>query len=362
MSRRLAKVCCARSSGAEDRAITIRRLVSLTDRNTLALPARAAAYAEPTTPGELQDALAWARAEGVPVTPLGEGSNVVLAGDLAGLVVRPLLRGVTTLAQDDVTITLRVAAGENWHAFVERCLRAGHYGLENLAFIPGTVGAAPIQNIGAYGVELESFLSAVHAIDIASGEAQTYSAADCAFGYRESVFKQSLRDSVVITAVDLKLPLQPRINTSYPALAEYLVAERIASPTAAEVFAAVVAIRSARLPDPADIPNAGSFFKNPVVDASRAAYLQAQHSNMPVYDAGGGYKKLSAAWLIDQCGWRGHGDDGVGVHEDHALVLVNRGGGTGARLLAFAARIQQSVLATFGVALEIEPRIYGAAS
>ncbi len=284
---------------------------------------------------------------------------MVLAGDVAGLVIRPALEGIGVFGESDTEVTVCVAAGENWHAFVERSLRQGHYGLENLALIPGTVGAAPIQNIGAYGVELESFVYRVHAIDIASGEDLTLGAQDCAFGYRDSVFKHALRDRLVITAIDLKLPLQPHVNADYPSLAACLAEQGVASPTPADVFAAVVAIRSARLPNPADMPNAGSFFKNPMVDDGFASKLKADNPDMPVFAAGDGASKLSAAWLIEQCGWKGRVRGGVGVHDRHSLVLVNRGGGRGSELLALAADIRQSVADAFGVELEIEPRIYG---
>ena len=321
----------------------------------------AEAYCEPATLPDLRDALDWARAEGLSVTPIGEGSNLVLAGDVAGLVVRPVLSGVSTLARDATTVTLRVAAGENWHALVARCLEEGYYGLENLALIPGTVGAAPIQNIGAYGVELESFVVRVHALSIATGEDVTFAADACEFSYRDSVFKRAMRDALVITAVDLALPLQPCVDVRYPALAANLAERAVTAPTPRDVFDAVVAIRSARLPNPVEIPNAGSFFKNPIVDAEAGAALKSRHPEMPLFTAGEGASKLSAAWLIDQCGWKGRREGGVGVHEHHALVLVHRGGATGAELLAFAARIQESVANTFGIDLEIEPRRYGGA-
>jgi len=358
--RRRATVFSTPSPIAEDRVIDIQRAAPLDAANTLALPARADAFAAPRTVAEVRDALQWARQEGVAVTPLGEGSNVVLAGDLPGLVLKPVLQGVETIAEDGDSRTLRVAAGQNWHAFVERCLREGLYGLENLALIPGAVGAAPIQNIGAYGVELESFIHAVHALSIERGEALVLEREECAFGYRDSVFKHALRDSVVITAVDLKLPLKPCVKTNYPSLDQYLSESGTDSPTPVDVFSAVVAIRSARLPDPASIPNAGSFFKNPIIDSSWAAYMQARHSTMPVFDGGNGRRKLSAAWLIEQCGWKGKREGGVGVHAEHALVLVHTGGATGADLLALADHIQSRVLDTFGVTLEIEPRVYGA--
>ncbi|NND68306.1 MAG: UDP-N-acetylenolpyruvoylglucosamine reductase, partial [Halioglobus sp.] len=208
----------------------------------------------------------------------------------------------------------------------------------------------------------DAFVVNVHAIAIATGEQLTLAASACEFGYRDSVFKRALRDQLVITAVDLRLPLQPCVDTRYPALAAQLAEQGITAPTPNDVFAAVVAIRTARLPDPAEIPNAGSFFKNPIVAAGVAAALKSRHPAMPVFAADEGSSKLSAAWLIDQCGWKGHLEGGVGVHERHALVLVHLGGSTGAELLALAARIQDSVAGAFGIDLEIEPRVYGVAS
>jgi UDP-N-acetylmuramate dehydrogenase len=261
------------------------------------------------------------------------------------------------LAEDGNSVTLRVAAGEHWHSLVCWCLEQGYHGLENLALIPGTVGAAPIQNIGAYGVELAPFVEAVHAVRIGDGATLTLSRAECDFAYRDSIFKGALRDATVITAVDFRLPRAPAPVTDYPSLREAL-AGQAAPPGPREVFDAVVALRRARLPDPETTPNAGSFFKNPVVDAATAEALAREYPGMPQFDAPGG-RKLAAGWLIEQCGWRGAEGDGVAVHPGHALVLVSRGG-DGRALLALARRIQASVAETFGCHLEIEPRVYGA--
>ena len=326
---------------------------------TLRLPAKATARRDVADLPALRDALAFARAAGLPVIVLGEGSNVVFAGDVEALVLRYTATGRTVLAEDVDTVTLRVAAGEHWHALVARCLEQGYHGLENLALIPGTVGAAPIQNIGAYGVELAAFVEAVHAVRIADGGTLTLSRADCAFGYRDSIFKGALRDAVVITAVDFRLRRTPAPVTDYPSLREAL-AGRTAAPGPRDVFEAVVALRRARLPDPAVTPNAGSFFKNPVVDTATADRLARQYPAMPQFEAAGG-RKLAAGWLIEQCGLRGAEGEGVAVHPGHALVLVSRGG-DGRALLALARRIQDAVADTFGCRLEIEPRVYGAAA
>lgn len=328
-------------------------------RNTLALNARARALVSVASDEQLQEALAWARREQLPVLPLGEGSNVVFAGDLDGLVVCMATRGIEVLAQCDRSVSLRIAAGENWHALVGRCLDRGWYGLENLALIPGTAGAAPVQNIGAYGVELAPLVEAVHTVAVADGESRTLTPAECAFGYRDSVFKGRWRDSQIITALDLRLSLAPRVHTDYPVLARALEQRQLAQASPRDVYDAVIDIRRSRLPDPAREPNAGSFFKNPVIDAGLARDLARQFPGLPEYPQSGDTVKLPAAWLIDYCGWKGYRGDGVGVHTEHALVLVNLGGNSGDKLLALAAEIVASVRDTFGIELEIEPGIYG---
>ncbi|TXS93002.1 UDP-N-acetylmuramate dehydrogenase [Parahaliea maris] len=331
---------------------------SLAAHNTLALAAQARAFARVESLDELRQARVWARAEGLGILPLGEGSNVVFAGDVDALVMQLASRGRQLLDSDDTTHCLRVAAGENWHAFVTWAVGQGYSGLANLALIPGTVGAAPIQNIGAYGVELEQFVEAVQVVHLDSGVEQTLSAADCGFAYRDSIFKRELTD-VVVTAVDFRLPLKAPAQARYPSLAVYLEAQGITEPGGMDVYNAVVAIRGARLPDPATDPNAGSFFKNPVVAESVAKALAGQYSGMPTYPAGEGRIKIPAAWLIEQAGWKGEQRNGVGVHPGHALVLVNYGANSGARLLELARAIQLSVQERFGVALEMEPRVYG---
>lgn len=327
--------------------------------NTLALDARARALVAVANESDLREALTWARQRELPVIPLGEGSNVVLAGDLPALVLQLASRGVRVLQQRGDRVRLRVAAGQDWHALVEWSLGEGFYGLENLALIPGTAGAAPIQNIGAYGVELASLLHAVHCVRIADGEAVTLGREDCGFAYRDSIFKRELRDQYVITEVDLELSREAAPSYGYPLLAAELAERGTLSATPHDVFRAVVDIRRRKLPDPAKTPNAGSFFKNPVVDPERAQVLREQFAGLPGYTQDGGRVKLPAAWLIEYCGWKGHRSGGVGVHPEHALVLANYGADDGAVLLELAARIRDSVRRTFGVELEIEPRIYG---
>lgn len=327
--------------------------------NTLALQARAQAFVCVHSDTELLAALTYARALKLPVVPLGEGSNMVLVGDINALVLHQKTRGIEVLERGADSVTLCVAAGERWHDLVRWTLENGYYGLENLALIPGMVGAAPIQNIGAYGVELRASLLQVQARNISDSQVIMLSNEDCQFGYRDSIFKRQLRDQLVITAVTFRLSLRPDVNVTYPALASYFDAYAHIEITPKAVFEAVISIRSAKLPDPAVIPNAGSFFKNPVLESLAATKLLESHPAMPNFAQQDGKVKLSAAWLIDQCGWKGVRRDSVGVHQQHALVLVNYGKGSGERLLALAEDIAASVETTFGLRLEIEPRVYG---
>lgn len=338
--------------------LKIRRDFDLGACNSLALAARAEYFAVVTDLDSAREALRFAHARRLAVTVLGEGSNVVLAGDLAGLVIRVAIGGHQLLAERDGRLELQIGAGENWHATVEHCLRQGWYGLENLALIPGTVGAAPVQNIGAYGVELESRFLGLNALEVATGTARRFSLADCGFGYRDSVFKRDQRDRWLITSVTLELARAPAPVLDYPALREAL-GDRAERASPAEVAAAVMALRRARLPDPALLPNAGSFFKNPVVPAPEARALAARYPGLATFPAPGGQVKLAAAWLIEQCGWKGIQRHGVGVHDRQALVLVNRGGGAAA-LLELAREVRAAVAERFGVMLEPEPRILGA--
>lgn len=326
--------------------------------NSLSLLARASALVNIHDSRDLPRACKWARERGLDVVALGQGSNVVLAGDLEALVLRLQTRGMEILEDRGDTVLLRVAAGEDWHGLVQWTLQHGFHGLENLALIPGTAGAAPIQNIGAYGVELESFVERVHALEISSGDSLSLDAAECRFSYRDSIFKGELRDRTLITAIELRLPRQSAVNISYPALEDYFRDRDGRDVTPGDVFAAVVDIRSAKLPDPATFPNAGSFFKNPVVTPERARELASAFPGMPQFPQGDGVK-LPAAWLIEHCGWKGYRDQGIGVHPQHALVLVNYGGDSGEQLLALADRIAASVRDSFVIELEIEPRVYG---
>ncbi|MCE7032628.1 UDP-N-acetylmuramate dehydrogenase [Lysobacter sp. GX 14042] len=336
--------------------VRILRDAPLAGRNSFGVAATAPLLAEVDDPAALPQLLS--RPEFARPMVLGGGSNLLLAGDPD----RPLLaltgQRVEVLGEDGPVTMVRAQAGANWHRFVLHSLDLGLCGLENLALIPGTVGAAPIQNIGAYGVEAGEFVHAVHAWEPARGRWHRLDRAACAFGYRDSLFKHE-PDRLVITAVDFALPRQAAPRLGYAGLGEALAAAGIGHPTALDVARAVIGIRQRKLPDPAVLGNAGSFFKNPVIPAARAQALLDAHPGLPCFGSGTA-RKLSAAWLIDACGWKGHRDGDAGVSPDHALVLVNRGGASGAQLLALARRIADSVRARFGVDLEPEPRLVGA--
>ena len=315
------------------------------------------------------------RVAGLPRLVLGGGSNVVLSGDFAGLVLLVGLRGLRVIREDPDAWYVEAAGGEPWHDFVAWTLAQGLPGLENLALIPGTVGAAPIQNIGAYGLEMCERFASLRAIELATGEAVELDAQACRFGYRDSFFKREGRERFVITSVTFRLPKAWQPRAGYADLARELAARGYAAttgqadsvgavdgvsgtskqPTAQAIFDAVVAVRRAKLPDPLELGNAGSFFKNPVIDAGQFDALKHREPEVVSYPQADGRVKLAAGWLIDRSGWKGRAMGAAAVHERQALVLVNRGGASGAEVLALARAIQRDVREKFGVELEAEP-------
>ncbi|MCH7349226.1 UDP-N-acetylmuramate dehydrogenase [Aeromonas sp. MR7] len=326
---------------------------SLLTLNTLALDAHCLWLAEVAQVDDLQQLVTKPELTDLPRLVLGGGSNVLFCNDFAGLVVLNRLKGIQ-LQDEGEHWLLHVAAGEEWHQLVCHALQQGWYGLENLALIPGTVGAAPVQNIGAYGVELASFCAYVEAFNWQSGQLERIDAADCHFGYRDSIFKHEYQDSHFITAVGLRLP---KVWT--PVLGYGPLAALGDAPTAQAIFDTVCATRRAKLPDPAVLGNAGSFFKNPVVTRALADTLKQQYPHMPCYPAGEGQAKLAAGWLIDQCGLKGFAIGRAAVHQEQALVLVNLGGASAMELIALAAHVRDSVEQKFGVVLEHEVRFMG---
>jgi UDP-N-acetylmuramate dehydrogenase len=345
-----------------DGAYTLAWDASLSERNTLRVATRARCLAT------IHDATAAfprlfdePRLRGLPLLVLGEGSNVLFATPrFEGLVLHLACDAVRLVDADDTHATVLVEAAYSWDSLVDWTLDQGLQGLENLALIPGQVGAAPIQNIGAYGVEVGEHVAAVHAFDRASGRAERLHARDCGFAYRDSVFKRE-PDRWIVTAVELRLPRAGAPHLGYAGVREELEAMGGLAPTPRNVAAAVRRLRRRKLPDPAVVGNAGSFFKNPIVPADDAMRLRARFEALPVFPAAAAdTRKLSAAWLIERAGWRGYRDGDAGISAQHALVLVNHGRASGQELLDVARRVARSVEQQFGVALEPEPRIVGA--
>jgi UDP-N-acetylmuramate dehydrogenase len=330
-------------------------------RNTFGVHATAAMLVEVADAAALPELFGYAMLRDGPVLVLGGGSNLLFAGDPPGAALALTAQRIQLLGDDGDLAIVRADAGVVWHDFVLWTLGHGLCGLENLALIPGTIGAAPIQNIGAYGVEVRERIHAVEAFDRRSKASVRFAADDCAFAYRDSLFKRD-PEHYIVTAVEFALSRAPELRLGYAGIGEELQAMGVdGSPRASQVAEAVIRIRRRKLPDPAVLGNAGSFFKNPIVPVTQAAALLASHPSMPVFPAADGdTRKLSAAWLIDQCGWKGHREGDAGVASTHALVLVNHGKATGAHLLDLARRIAASVQERFGVAIEPEPRIVGA--
>jgi len=336
---------------------TLHERFPLREFNTFGVEARARYFCRVRAAGELAALAAEPTLAGLPRLVLGGGSNLLLTGDFDGLVVKVEVPGLRELGETGDAWQVEVGAGENWHATVGRLLAMGRPGLENLALIPGNCGAAPIQNIGAYGLELAERFDSLLAWDVETRQAVRMSAADCDFGYRDSVFKRQFAGRRVVLSITLALPKQWQPVAGYADVAHELKARGISQPEPREIFDAVVAIRRRKLPDPAVTGNAGSFFKNPVVTREEHRALIAHHPSLVGYPLPGGRVKLAAAWLIDAAGLKGVTRGRAGVYEKQALVLVNRGGATGAEILALAREVQEKVAEKFGLWLEPEPVI-----
>jgi UDP-N-acetylmuramate dehydrogenase len=328
--------------------------VDLTPFNTLALPGKAAHYQKITA----QQQLTVAGLANEKRFILGGGSNLVLTGDFDGLILHMAIPGKRLLKEDSEAFYIEAGAGESWHDFVQWTLLQGWPGLENLSLIPGTVGAAPIQNIGAYGLEVGDFLHSVSAWDFKKQALFSVDRNKCRFAYRDSLFKQEgwhLNGQVAIASVIFRLPKAWAANTRYADVTQELAAQKIATPSAQDIAQAIIAVRQRKLPDPATMPNCGSFFHNPVVAIGQAAQLKTAYPTLPQYPQPNGQVKLAAGWLIEQAGWKGKNLGPVGMYEKQALVLVNHGGATGADVKRTMAAVQADVLAKFGVALTPEP-------
>jgi UDP-N-acetylmuramate dehydrogenase len=334
--------------------------VSLAGRNTFRVPARAEMLADVTRADALAELFEYAMLRNGPTLVLGEGSNLLLVADrVPGVVVCMTRAEVAILEDDGAHALVRADAGVAWNDLVGWTLARGLLGFENMALIPGTVGACPIQNIGAYGVEVGEFIETVEAFDRDAARLRRIPRADCAFGYRDSLFKARLA-RWVITAVEFRLPRKRELRLDYAGVREELAAMGVDAPRATHVAEAISRIRTRKLPNPAVLGNAGSFFKNPLLPLAQAEALGAANPALPVFAATQDTAKVSAAWLIESAGWKGYRDGDAGIAAQHALVLVNHGHATGAQLLALAHRVADSVAERFGVALEPEPRLVGA--
>lgn len=334
-----------------------RREISLREFNTFGIDAQAQEMMDFDTAEELR---AWARQADVATPPmiLGGGSNVLFVGDVRRPVVRPLMGGVDVVGEDGDDVLVRAGAGVAWDDFVAWSVDAGLGGAENLSGIPGNVGAAPVQNIGAYGAEAKDVIEFADGIMLAPGAPLFHlSNSDCGFGYRDSIFKRSMRGRAIITSVTFRLGRHARPRLDYGALRTAV--ESLGDPTPANIRAAVLATRASKLPDPKVQGNAGSFFKNPEVDGAKAQELRGAHPDMPQYALPDGRVKIAAGWLIEQCGWKGRGLGRAAVHDRQALVLVNRGGATGSDILRLCEAITSDVARRFGIALTPEVNIIG---
>ncbi len=328
---------------------------ALKSLNTLGVDVNARYYCRLSKLGGLKSVLQWQREHAhLPVLFLGGGSNILLLGDYPGMVVQVTIAERKVLGMDDGYVYIRAGAGENWHDFVRWTIAQGYAGLENLSLIPGTVGAAPIQNIGAYGVELKDHFYSLQALDWRTAELREFDREACQFAYRDSHFKSVEPGRWLIAAVTFRLPLKPVWKLDYAGVRDALAGQE---PSAALISDAVVRIRQRKLPDPAELGSAGSFFKNPVLAAGQWQQLKNQFADLPGWPQADGKVKTSAGWLIDQCGWKGQRDGDTGTYEKHALILVNYGRASGAELWQFAQRIIASVEQRFGVVLEPEPQV-----
>ena len=329
--------------------------VSLKPYNTFSLPAVARTLVRVTSDADVRRVVDHPELGVAPKFVLGGGSNIILTRDMPQIVLKVEVRGVRLVEERTDAWIVEAGAGEPWHELVAHTLAQGWPGLENLALIPGTVGAAPVQNIGAYGVELKDRFESLDAVDLVTGRTSTLWPEICAFGYRDSVFKHSLAGRCVITRVRFRLPKPWQPVLGYLELERKMIDTGISAPSAQQVFDWVCAIRRAKLPDPALIGNAGSFFKNPVVTPEQCRDIIGRDPEVVHYPMPDGSVKLAAGWMIDACGWKGKSVGQAGVYEKQALVLVNRGHAIGSEVMTLARAIQESVYGRFGIRLETEP-------
>lgn len=330
---------------------------SLKSLNTFGVPAQARYFATFSSVEQLRELLAHSIVRNNQRLILGGGSNLLFVNNFDGIVLKNELMGIETIQEDEHHYYVRSAAGEVWHDLVMHCIKLNYAGLENLSLIPGCVGASPMQNIGAYGVEIKDVFHSLEAINIHDGSAKTFSLAECQFGYRESVFKRAEKDNWVITTVTYKLNKRAVLHTSYGAIEDEIDKMHLDNVTIKDISKAVINIRSSKLPDPEKLGNAGSFFKNPVVPIEVYRAIQSHHNNAPCFPIDEHHVKVPAGWLIEQAGWKGKNLGNHGVHDKQALVLVNYGGAEGRQIYDLSTAIINDINAKFGIELEREVNI-----
>jgi len=344
--------------------LKLERDISLKPYNTFGIDVKANYFAHFSTVEELTELLNLQSKTNLKVLILGGGSNLLFTKDIDGCVLKNELKGIQLIKEDHNHYYVKVSAGENWHRFVIYCVAHNYAGLENLSLIPGNVGASPMQNIGAYGAELKDLFENLEALHKSERTIHTFTANDCEFGYRESVFKRKYKDEFVILNVTFRLNKKPILNTSYGAVAQELEQMGVKEPSIRSISDAVINIRRSKLPDPAQIGNAGSFFKNPTISLAEFDQLEKKVDDklqsgmsLPHYRVDENHIKIPAAWLIEQCGWKGYREGDAGVHTKQALVLVNYGNASGEALYHLATKISNSVETKFGIELEREVNI-----
>lgn len=330
---------------------------SLKALNTFGIDVCAKFFTEVESKEELKEIIKNPVSQNYPVLIMGGGSNILFTKDFNGLVIRNKIKGIEKTGEDTDDVYIKAGAGEVWHQFVEYCISQGYAGVENLSLIPGSVGASPMQNIGAYGIEVKEVFHELEAIDIKTGELRKFNKTECKFGYRNSVFKNEVKNKYCIVSVTFRLHKRPVFNTTYGAIENELKAMNVSELSIAAVSQAVCNIRRSKLPDPAIIGNAGSFFKNPEIPLGQFEKLKETFPDMVGYPAGEGHIKVAAGWLIENCGWKGKTLSNFGVHKNQALVLVNYGGAKGEDIYNLSKAIQKSVADKFAIALETEVNI-----
>lgn len=333
--------------------MNIQENISLKPFNTFGIANKARFFISVDSVERLKMALTWAKEHSQKVLILGGGSNILLTGDFEGLVIKVELKGIQVVSENEDHIWVKVGAGEVWHDWVSFAIQNNWAGIENLSLIPGTVGASPMQNIGAYGVEIKDVFEVLEAINRDTLEMKFFNSSECKFGYRESVFKHEFKDQYVICSVTFKLKKKPEFQVDYGAIQDVLKEKGITKLTIQAVSEAVIDIRKSKLPDPAEIGNAGSFFKNPTLSIQHFEKLKSEYPTLPGYPNEEGVK-IPAGWLIEQAGWKGKRIGDVGVHTKQALVLVNYGNGEGKDIRELSKKVQQSVREKFGVELSPE--------